>query len=371
MTALRFQPLNPTDFSKTLRSRVNAYFKDNNISKTGNIEMFVKSAIMLTLFFGSLFVLSSGVVSSIPLIFGLYITAGVGMAGIGMGVMHDAIHGAYSNNKRLNKFMSYTMNLIGANATTWRIQHNVLHHTFTNIEASDDDINTPIFLRFSPHAKKHWIQKYQHIYVWFFYGISTLIWITAKDFVNAVRYHKMGHYKGNSKLWKEIVAITIWKAIYYTYALILPMIFLPVAWWIVLLAFIGLHIITGLTVSIVFQAAHVMTDMDFPLPNKTGVIENDWAIHQLATTTNFSPNNRMLGWWIGGLNNQVEHHLFPNICHVHYKDISKIVAEVAAEYGVPYHVKRTFGVAIVDHLTLLRELGHMDAPVVEPATVVA
>ena len=371
MTNLRFQPLNPTDFSKTLRSRVNSYFKDNNLSKTGNTEMFVKTGIMLTLFFGSLLVLNLGIVTSVPLIFGLYILTGIGMAGIGMGVMHDAIHGSYSKNRKVNKFMSYTMNLIGANATTWRIQHNVLHHTFTNIEASDDDINTPIFLRFSPHAKKHRIQKFQHIYVWFFYGISTLLWITAKDFVNAVRYNKMGHYKGTHKFWKEIVAISIWKIVYYSYALVLPMIFLPVAWWIVLLAFIGLHVITGLSVSIVFQTAHVMNDVDYPLPNKTGVVENDWAIHQLATTTNFAPNNNFLGWWIGGLNYQVEHHLFPNICHVHYKNISKIVSEVAAEYGVPYHVKETFMGAIADHMRMLRALGHMPAPVEVQAVPVA
>ncbi|NEN23950.1 acyl-CoA desaturase [Cryomorpha ignava] len=362
MTNPKFQPLNPTDFSKTLRSRVNSYFKDNNLSKNGNSGMFFKSGIMLTLFFGPLLVLCTGIVSSIPLIFGLYITSGIGMAGIGMGVMHDAIHGSYSKNKKVNNIMSYTMNLIGANATTWKIQHNVLHHTFTNIDASDDDINTPFFLRFSPHAEKHWIQKYQHLYVWFFYGISTLLWITAKDFVNAVRYNKMGHYKGAKKFWKEITDISIWKLVYYSYALVLPMIFLPVAWWIVLLAFISMHVITGLSVSIVFQTAHVMPDLDYPIPTNTGVIDNDWAIHQMATTTNFSPNSRFLSWCIGGLNYQVEHHLFPNICHVHYKEVSKIVAEVAAEYGVPYHVKKTFSRAIVDHLGMLRSLGHMDAP---------
>lgn len=365
----KFQPLNPTDFSKTLRSRVNSYFKDNNLNKTGNFGMFLKSGIMLTLFFGPLLVLCTGIVSSIPLVFALYITSGIGMAGIGMGVMHDAIHGSYSKNKRVNKIMSYTMNLIGANATTWKIQHNVLHHTFTNIEDSDDDINTPIFLRFSPHAEKHWIQRYQHFYVWFFYGISTLLWITAKDFVNAVRYNKMGHYKGARKFWQEITDISMWKVLYYSYALVLPMIFLPVAWWIVLLAFITMHVVTGTSVSVVFQTAHVMPDMDYPVPTNTGVIDNDWAVHQMATTTNFSPNSRFLSWCIGGLNYQVEHHLFPNICHVHYKNVSKIVAEVAAEYGVPYHVKKTFMGAVVDHLGMLRSLGHMDAPA--PAVAVA
>ncbi len=362
MTNPKFQPQVPTDFAKTLRARVNAYFKDNNLSKSGNKGMFLKSAIMLTLFFGPLLILCTGIVSSVPLVFGLYILSGLGMAGIGMGVMHDAIHGSYSKNKKVNKVMSYSMNLIGANATTWHIQHNVLHHTFTNIEAADDDINTPFFLRFSPHAEKHWIQKYQHFYVWFFYGISTLLWITAKDFVNAVRYNKMGHYKGRKKFWKEIVDISGWKLVYYSYALILPVIMLPVSWWIVLLAFLSMHVITGLSVSTVFQAAHIMPDMDYPLASETGVIDNDWAIHQMETTTNFSPGSRFFSWCIGGLNYQVEHHLFPNICHVHYKEVSKIVSKVAAEYGVPYHVKKTFMGAMVEHIGMLRTLGHMEEP---------
>ena len=325
--------------------------------------MFLKSAIMLSLFFIPLTILSAGLVSSVWMVFALYVLTGIGMAGIGMGVMHDAIHGSYSKNRRVNQFMSYSMNLIGANARTWHIQHNVLHHTFTNIEDADDDINTPFFLRFSPHAEKHWIQRYQHIYVWFFYGISTLLWITAKDFVNAIRFNKMGLYKNNQKLWKELLKISGWKLLYYTYALILPIIFLPVAPWIVILAFISLHIVTGLSVSIIFQTAHVMPDMDYPLPSETGVIENDWAIHQLATTSNFSPTNRFFSWCIGGLNYQVEHHLFPNICHVHYKDLSKIVAEVAAEYNIPYHVHKTFAGAVVVHLEMLRSLGRMPAPV--------
>ncbi len=324
--------------------------------------MILKSIIMLSLFIIPITILSAGLVSSVWMVFVLYVIAGLGMAGIGMGVMHDAIHGSYSKNRKVNNWMSYSMNLIGANARTWHIQHNVLHHTFTNIEHADDDINTPFFLRFSPHAEKHWIQRYQHFYVWFFYGISTLLWITAKDFVNAIRFHKMGLYKSDEKLWKELVKIGAWKLLYYTYALILPIIFLPVSPWIVILAFVSLHIVTGLSVSTIFQTAHVMPDMDYPLPTETGVIDNDWAIHQLATTSNFSPKNRFFSWCIGGLNYQVEHHLFPNICHVHYKDLSKIVSEVAAEYNIPYHVNNTFVGAVVIHLGMLRNLGRMPAP---------
>ncbi|MDX1629943.1 MAG: acyl-CoA desaturase, partial [Fulvivirga sp.] len=304
--------------------------------------MIFKSVVMLTLFFTPLIIINTGLITTTWLLFTLYITSGLGMAGIGMGVMHDAIHGSYSKNQKVNKLMGYTMNLIGANATVWKIQHNVLHHTYTNIEASDDDIHTPFFLRFSPHAKRYWVHKFQFLYVWFFYGLSTISWITAKDFVNMSRYKKMGLIKGSSKFRWEIIKVAAWKLLYYTYALILPIILVPLAPWVVILAFLCMHFVTGVLISAVFQTAHVMPETDFPLPNKDGLIANNWTFHQLATTSNFSPKNKILSWLIGGLNYQVEHHLFPNICHIHYKKISEIVQSTAKEYGLPYLTKKTF-----------------------------
>lgn len=314
---------------------------------------------MLSLFFGPLVVINMGIITTAWLLFPLYLLSGIGMAGIGMGVMHDAIHGSFSKNPTVNKLMGYSMNLIGANAKAWEIQHNVLHHTYTNIEASDDDISTPFFLRFSPHAKHYWVHKFQFLYVWFFYGLSTLTWVTSKDFVSMSRYKKMGLIKGSAKFRTEILKIAAWKLLYYSYALVLPLIMVPLAPWIVILAFLSMHFITGVLISIVFQTAHVMPSTDFPVPDKNGLIANNWTIHQLATTSNFAPKNNFLTWMIGGLNYQVEHHLFPNICHIHYKKISKIVESTAKEYGIPYLTKKTFIAAIVDHTKMLYQLGRV------------
>lgn len=319
--------------------------------------MVVKTVIMLSLFFIPLLTLSSGVVSSKPLLFVLYIAAGLGMAGIGMGVMHDAIHGSYSKNKKINTLLGYSFNMIGANATVWRIQHNVLHHTYTNIDHADDDINTPMFLKFCPHAKHYWVHQFQHIYIWFFYSISTISWITSKDFVRLKRYSDMGFLNGKNEYIKELIALTAWKLLYYSYAIILPMIMLPFTWGTILLAFFCMHAVTGILVSVVFQIAHIMPDNEFPLPDEQGVINNNWYGHQFATTTNFSPNSKFLFWLIGGLNYQVEHHVLPDVCHVHYKELTKIVSETAKEFGMPYHVKKSMFHAIVDHTKMLRSLG--------------
>ena len=319
--------------------------------------MVAKTLIMLTLFLAPIAIVITGEVTSIVWLFSLYILSGLGMAGIGMGIMHDAIHGSYSKNKRVNRIMGYTLNLIGANSKVWRIQHNTLHHTFTNIENADDDINPPFFLRFSPHAKRYWFHRFQFIYVWFFYALSTFFWVTSKDFIRYRRFHKLGLTQSNENFGKEILKIASWKLLYFTYALILPMILVPLAPWLVFLAFLSMHFITGLLISIIFQVAHVMPDTAFPVPDGQGVIEGDWYAHQLATTCNFSPVNRLFSWLIGGLNYQVEHHLFPNICHVHYRKLSKIVKATAEEFDLPYYVKPTFGIALRDHVKMLRHLG--------------
>lgn len=312
---------------------------------------------MLLLFFTPLVLINSGLVGSVGWLFPLYILSGLGMAGIGMGIMHDAIHGSYSKNNRINKLMGYTLNLIGANNKVWHIQHNVLHHTYTNVDQADDDINTPFFLRFSPHTKRNRLHRFQFIYAWFFYSLSTFFWVTTKDFIRFTRYKKMGLLPPNESFKMAIAKIIGWKLIYFSYALVLPMILMPVAGWWVFLAFLSMHLVTGLLISIVFQVAHITPDTDFPIADDQGNIEGDWYAHQLVTTCNFSPKNKWLSWLIGGLNYQVEHHLLPNICHVHYHKLSKIVQATAEEYQLPYHVKPNFSAALWDHAMMLKRLG--------------
>ncbi|MBC3758844.1 acyl-CoA desaturase [Hyunsoonleella sp. SJ7] len=353
----KFQRTKNNDFAKTLRSRVNLHFKISNTTRNADSTMVVKTIIMLTLFFAPLILLATGLVASVWLLFLLYIISGLGMAGIGMGVMHDAIHGSYSKHRKINTLLSYTFNLIGANATVWKIQHNILHHTYTNIDHADDDLNAPFFLRFSPNAKHYWVHQFQHIYIWFFYAISTLSWITTKDFVRLNRYRNMGFLDKKNEYKKELASMVVWKALYYGYALLLPMIMVPQSWAIILLAFLCMHFVTGFLVSIVFQIAHIMPMNEFPLPNEKGMMKDDWYGHQFATTTNFSPNSKLIFWLVGGLNYQVEHHVLPDVCHVHYKKITKIVADTAREFGLPYHVKKTLLHAVKDHIKMLRWLG--------------
>ncbi len=357
MQPLKFSRSLDRAFVKQLQKRVRQHFKEKDISTHANYSMILKTILMMSMFLIPLIFMITGLVQSVIGVFVLYLISGLGMAGIGMGVMHDAIHGSYSKNQKINKFLGYSMNLIGANAKVWKMQHNVLHHTYTNIHEADDDINMPFFLRFTPHTKKHRIHRFQFLYVWFFYSISTLTWVTLKDFVRLKRYKNMGLMDNEKNFGKEVYNVILWKLAYFTYALALPMIFLPISPWIILLGFLAMHLLTGLIISCVFQVAHIMPEVDYPQSDDEGQMESNWMVHQLQTTTNFATNNRVLSWLIGGLNFQVEHHLFPNICHVHYSAISNIVKTTALEFGIPYHEKPTFSAAIVDHVTMLRRLG--------------
>jgi linoleoyl-CoA desaturase len=265
----------------------------------------------------------------------------------------------------LNKYLSLSLNLAGANAKIWRIQHNVLHHTYTNVAEVDDDINVPIVLRLSPNSKRYWIHRFQHIYAWGLYGLATISWITTKDFLSFYKYKKMGLIK--EATFPEIVKIIIWKVIYYSFSLILPLLFLPISPVLIIIAFLCMHFFIGLFMSMIFQLAHVVPSADFPVANEQGKIENNWLLHQLATTANFSPKSRIMSWFIGGLNFQIEHHLFPKISHIHYKNISKIVRDTALEFNINYAVKDNLIQAIKSHIIMLRNLGRM--PDIKTSTV--
>ncbi|HHP7240782.1 MAG TPA: fatty acid desaturase family protein [Cyclobacteriaceae bacterium] len=312
---------------------------------------------MLSLYLVPLVFINLGIISSPWLLLLLFALSGFGMSGVGMGVMHDAIHGSYSKNKKLNKLLAYTMNIIGANEAVWKVQHNALHHTYTNIKDADDDINPPFFIRFTPRAKYYWIHKFQRFYIWFFYGISTAAWVIAKDFVRLYRYRGMGFFKEPKKFQSELIKMIIWKVFYFSFAIALPIIMVPQSPWIIILGIFVMYAVSGISMSAIFQSAHINEAMEFPEPDEQNHIEDNWAHHQLSTTTNFSQNSRLFTWLIGGLNYQIEHHLLPDICHIHYRKLAPIVASTAKEYNMPYHVKRTFIEALSCHYKMLRFLG--------------
>lgn len=356
MKTIKFANKNRGLFAATLRKNVNDYFKEKNISSKGNWNIKIKSAVMLSLYLVP-FILILTVSMSGWVIFPLAVLMGMAMSGIGMGVMHDAMHGSFSSKPWLNKLLGNTMYMISGHPFNWKVQHNVMHHTFTNIQGFDEDIEEKVIFRFSRHAPLKKIHRFQYLYAFFAYGIMT-IYKMANDFRQLRKYNKTGITKqqGGKPVW-ELTKLSAGKVIYLFVGIGFPLIFSGFTWWMIILAFLIMHVTASMIMSIVFQMAHVVEEAEQPIPDRDGNIDNEWTIHQLETTANFSKNNRFFSWLIGGLNYQIEHHLFPGVCHVHYKNISPIVERTAKEFGLKYNVNPTFFTAIGSHVRMLRALG--------------
>lgn len=356
---VRFVNKDRSTFFATLRKRVDTHFKEEQISKHANSTMVNKSVVLLLGYIVP-FVLLLAFQPAPGLSMVLWFMMGLSVAGIGMSIMHDAIHGAYSSSKLVNKLMGYSLNLVGGSTFNWRLQHNVLHHTYTNVVQLDEDIQDKLVLRFNPHTRVKWFHKLQWLYAFFFYGILTLYWVLAKDFIQFAKFTSSGintdSFAQNALTLSKIILI---KVVYFFGILAVPTLFFGIPFTEVLLGFLLMHFVAGIILTVVFQLAHTVEGTSHPQPNADGAIENDWAIHQLNTTVNFSRNNKWISWYVGGLNFQVEHHLFPNICHVHYPAIAPIVKQTAEEYGIPYMENETFGKALRSHIATLQRFGKL------------
>ncbi len=347
------------EFIRELRAEVDRYFSESGKSKHGNLQLYLKAVFMLSLYLIPFILMMAGWISTPGGVLLAFIIMGTGKAGVGMGVMHDANHGSFSSNHRINRILGSSMYLLGGFPVNWRYQHNVMHHGFTNIDGHDEDIDPGKVMRISPHKPLLKFHRFQHIYGWFLYGLMTVSWVTTKDFDQLKRY-RMENVKLNTPYnYRQLFMILVLaKALYYSLFFVLPILLLPVSWYWVILGFFLMHFTSGLILTTVFQTAHVVPSSMYPVPDDQGSLENSWAVHQLYTTSDFSPGSWLVTWYTGGLNYQIEHHLFPNISHVHYPRIARIVRAMAAKHGLPYHVQPGFLSAVVEHARMLKKLGN-------------
>lgn len=357
---IRFGKPQEDQYYSELTRRVNRYFKDNNISKGANREMILKTILILGVFVASYVLIISNLFSPWVLI-PLAMINGFFTALIGLNIAHDAIHGAYSSNDKVNRGLAAVFNIIGANDYTWRISHNLIHHTFTNIPDHDSDIDQIPVIRLNPKQKLWKIHRFQYIYTFFFYSLTSLSWVFIKDY-SLFFGSKITRHKQNPSPAREIFRLFGYKLIYYTLFLIIPVIIIPLPWYYILLGFLLLHIVEGLTLALIFQLAHIVEGTDFPVPDQDGTMEYSWAVHQMYTTADFARKNPLANFLFGGLNFQIEHHLFPKICHTHYKNLAPIVKATAKEYNLPYIEHDTFFGAIRSHIKVLKRLGTVQMP---------
>ena len=354
---VKFTNKSKTQFFKTLKQRADQYFVDNNIKQVGNAGMVFKTFVMLSMYllpFAAIYIFELpawGVITC-------FVISGFGVAGSGMSVMHDANHGAYSDKKWVNSLLGGTLNILGGYDVNWRLQHNILHHTYTNITHVDEDIEQRLKMRWTPFVKWYPVQRFQHVYAFFAYCLGTLSWVVMKDYKQYFTYSKNGVNKcSKNEYYWGMFKLFFFKAIYLVYTLVIPIAVLGYSAGLIIGGFLLMHAIGGFVLSTVFQLAHVVEGVHFPMPNDKGEIENEWAIHQLLTTADFAHDNKLLTWYAGGLTHQIEHHLFPNICHMHYPKLAKIVQETAEEFGLPYYYNSGYFSALKSHIRTLKKFG--------------
>jgi linoleoyl-CoA desaturase len=338
-------------FLNALKSKVNQYFEKENISKNGTKALYLKAA-----FFISTYLLSYGILMLahpagwLALLLCAYL--GLAAAAIGFNIMHDGSHGSFSNKKWINVLAAYSINILGGDAVLWKNKHNIIHHTYTNIEGHDQDIAQLPVLRLNSLQKKYYLHRFQHFYCFLVYGLSSLLWVFLLDFIKYFQ-GKVGNFKINNMERQDHWVFWLSKISYFTLYLVLPI--MVWGWASALIGFLVFHFVLGVVLSTVFQLAHVVEEAEFTDKHLSGnKIDDEWAIHQLKTTTNFCTNNSLMTWFVGGLNFQVEHHLFPKISHVHYPALNKLVMETCAEHHVKYHEFPSFISAVRSHLNHLK-----------------
>jgi linoleoyl-CoA desaturase len=350
-------------FHETVKQRVEQYFADSGRSTTGDWRLFVKTGVILAWLAGSYALLVFGSTSLLVTVLAVFALA-QGCALVGFNIMHDGAHGSYARSTTINRLMGGMLNVIGGSQMLWRHKHNRLHHIYTNIHTLDNDLQTNGLLRFSPGQPWRPWHRFQHYYAFALYSLLTLSWVTIGD-CRKLLSGRIGHSTLRQPTRADIGIFCFTKMGYFGYALLLPLYFHP--WQHVLLAFVGVHLLLGMTLSVVFQLAHTVERTSFPTPDEhTGMMPTEWAVHEVETTANFAPHNPWVTWYLGGLNFQIEHHLFARVCHIHYPAISTIVAETCHAFALPYVCYPTVRSAIAAHYRLLKTLGRRPTAVPSP-----
>ncbi|MEX6688032.1 acyl-CoA desaturase [Danxiaibacter flavus] len=342
-------------FHAELKKRINDYFTEKGISPAGNYKLWTKGLILVVGFIALYVHVTFFTPASMWLAWGECIILGCLIAGIGFNIMHDGAHGSFSNSPVLNKAAAVTLGVLGGSHFMWNMKHNVIHHAYTNVDGVDDDIDAKPFLRMASTQKRYKMHKYQHLYFWFFYCWLHAFWIFFSDYKKYFT-KKIGDIPLKKMSFKDHFYFWFHKVLSYCMFLVVPSITVGVVPAIV--GFMTATLAGGFILSIVFQLAHTVEHTSFPMPDVvTGKLEDEWAVHQLKTTANFATKNKAISWYVGGLNFQVEHHLFPKISHIHYPAISKIIKKACEEYNVTYIEYKYMTTAVASHIAFLKEMG--------------
>src|SRR5437868_35698 len=345
------------DFHIELRRRIDEFFERTGRRRRDCPQMYLKTAILLVCSAASyiaLVFLATAWWQAAP----LTVLLGLATASIGFNIQHDGGHHAYSDYAPVNKLAAMTLDLVGGSCYLWRWKHGIFH-TYVNIDGEDSDITLRLIARLTPHQRRLWFHRWQQFYLWPLYGLLAMKWHMVGDFRDVIT-GRIGKHRVPRPKGLNLVIFLAGKALFFTLVFVIPLLLHPV--WVVASFYAVGVLVLGITLSVVFQLAHCVEQAEFPLPQpETGRIDNSWAIHQIETTVNFARGSRIATWLLGGLNFQIEHHLFPKICHVNYPAISKVVESTCRDFTVNYIEHKSFWGGVGAHFRWLRQMGMPEA----------
>ncbi len=347
------EPIGASSFPKVLRHRLDRFFADQDLSPKADRMMWAKIAVGLSVLAGSWIALYAFRPGSWKFLV-LYLLGGLAQTFLLLNIAHDSNHNAISSRSAVNKTLNYVFDLCGISSYMWRILHHRGHHSCINLHGEDDALSGRGIFRFTPYEFRAPLHRFQHIYALFVYALFSLDYVFFRDFQHFfLPSHE--YLKRTKHPLREYAILFAGKAFYLTYMLVLPVMVLGKSPWLVAGAFLLVHLIVGLGVTLVFQTTHTIDTTYFPADR--GEFDNG-VYHIFATTADYATENPLVGWLAGGLNHHIVHHLCPYVCHTHYAPLTRIVKQTAEEFGVPYRQHPTMTRAIQHHLILLKQLGN-------------
>jgi linoleoyl-CoA desaturase len=351
MTPLTSYTASESRFATVLRARLDHYFVERNLSPKANRTMLAKIALGLGVWAAGFVILYSLPLNAwqIPLV---YVLLAVPQTFLILNVAHDSIHNAVSRDGSLNKLLAYIYDGCGVSSYLVRILHNHGHHSSINLLGEDDPLGGRRVFRFTRHAPRKGINRFQHFYAVVFYAMFSLDYVFLRDFEdfflpNLPYLKKIQHPK------REYFILFAGKLVYLSYMIALPIFYLGYSAAAVILGFFLMHFVVGFLVAVVFAPTHILESNDFPESRSE---YEDYVHHIFATTCDFATESPMVTWLTGGLNHHIVHHICPQVCHAHYPHLTKIVKETAAEFQVPYRELSTMRGALSEHYLFLKRL---------------
>lgn len=359
MTTIRYHHRDAHPFHTQVWARSEAWFKAHGKTRFGGPALYWKTAFWLAAYWG-MYALILSKLLPFPAALLAWCGFGFAMLLLSLNIGHDASHGCFSPHRRVNAAFAYVFELIGTSNYLWAIMHNRAHHGYVNLHVNDVAIQTEPLLRLSPDAPHYPWQRWQHLYAIPLYSVSTLFWVLLKDFRFIAKDH-IGPFDTRRHPWHQYVQLVGFKILYIGYVVLVPWLWGGIPLVQVLVGFVVMHLTMGITLGLTFQTTHAVEETQDPRWLGPDAIDSTWAIHVLSSTSDFATQSRLLNFLFGGLNCHVAHHLFPNISHVHYPEISKIIEEVARAHGLPYIQNKHMWAAALSHLRYLKRLGQ-EAP---------